>query len=155
MWGFISVILLFISSLSVYLITVLFKKTSASYYFLADSNKILAVALAVALFLFFKNLKIKYNRFINLTAQSIFGVLLIHANSDAMRQWLWKDVLQNVSQFDSKYLVVHASLSVIGVFVICCIIDQIRIRFIEIPFFTKYSGCFDYMQEKMWRNLGE
>lgn len=29
-------------------------------------------------------------------AASTFGVLLIHANSETMRNWLWKDTLDNV-----------------------------------------------------------
>jgi hypothetical protein len=55
------------------------------YYFVADSNKILAVFTAVSAFITFKNIKLKYNKTINTIASATFGVLLIHANSDAMR----------------------------------------------------------------------
>lgn len=108
-----------------------------AFYFVADSNKILAVLTSISLFLFFKNLNIKYNKFINTVATSIFGVLLIHANSDAMREFLWKTVLNNVGAYNTNYLYIHAILSVVGVFIICTIIDQIRIKFIEQPFFEK------------------
>lgn len=64
------------------------------FYFVADSNKFMALITAVCAFLLFKNLNMKYNPFINTIASSAFGVLLIHANSDAMRQWLWKDTLK-------------------------------------------------------------
>lgn len=108
-----------------------------AYFFVTDSNKILAVLTSISLFLFFKNFNIKYNKVINIVATSIFGVLLIHANSDVMRNFLWVTVLDNVGMYDSNYLYVHAILSTIGVFIICTLIDQIRIKFIEKPFFEK------------------
>ena len=123
------------------------------YWFLADSNKILAVATAVSLFLFFKNIKLKYNPIINTLASSVFGVLLIHANSDAMRQWLWVDTLQNTQFFDSPWLVLHAFGSVIGIYLICTAIDQIRIHLLEKPFFNHFGDTIDRLQTKLM-NIG-
>lgn len=51
--------------------------------FVSDSNRILAVAVAISTFLWLKNLNISYNKIINAIGGSTFGVLLIHANSDA------------------------------------------------------------------------
>lgn len=109
------------------------------YYFVADSNKILALLTAVAAFCFFKNLKIKHYKFINTVAASAFGVLLIHANSDDMRKWLWQDTFNNVSQYDSSYLVLHAIGSVIIIYIVCTLIDIVRIKIIEKPFFSWYD----------------
>ena len=109
------------------------------YFFLADSNKITALAVSLCLFLFFKNWKLKYNPVINTIAASTFGVLCIHANSDAMRRWLWQDVCNNVGFFDSDYLVLHAVGVVLIVFAICVVLDQLRIRFVETPFFRLYD----------------
>lgn len=64
---------------------------------------------------------------INFIGGCTFGVLLIHANSDTMRQWLWKDTLNNVSYFNSETLIFHAIASVIIIFAICIVIDRIRI----------------------------
>ena len=100
------------------------------YFFVADSNKIFAVTTGISSFMFFKNLKIKYNPFINAVASTCFGVLLIHANSDTMRRWLWKDLLRNVEMYDSHYYIIHAIVSVICIFCICSLIDWIRIKFI-------------------------
>lgn len=114
-----------------------------SYYFVADSNKITAVMVSLCFFMFFKNLKITYNKFINIIAKATFGVLSIHANSDIMRRWLWKDVLHNVSMMDSNFIILHSILSVIGVYAVCVIIDLIRIKLLEEPFFKhldKYSS---------------
>ena len=126
---------------------------SSFYWFLADSNKILAVATAVSLFLLFKNIKLKYNPVINLLAQSVFGVLLIHANSNAMRQWLWIDTLQNTQIFDSPWLVFHALGSVIGIYLICTAIDQARIHLLEKPFLHHFGDVIDRLQTKLM-NIG-
>lgn len=109
------------------------------YFFVADSNKILALITAVCAFMYFKNLHINYNKFINTIATSTFGVLLIHANSNTMRTWLWRDTLNNVHYFDSSLLVFHAVCSVMVIYAICTFIDMLRIRFLENPFFRLYD----------------
>lgn len=98
------------------------------YFFVADSNKIFAVCTGVSSFMLFKNLKIKYNPFINAVASTCFGVLLIHANSDTMRRWLWGDLLHNVEMYDSSYYVIHAIFTIIGIFVVCSLIDYLRLK---------------------------
>ena len=85
----------------------------------------------------FKNVKIPQSRIINRIATSTLGVLLIHANSDAMRNWLWKDVLKNVTYYNSPFLVLHALGAVGGIYLICTVIDQLRIRLIEVPLFKR------------------
>ena len=111
------------------------------YWLISDSDKILAVAIGVLLFLVFRNWKIGYSKVINTVASTTFGVLLIHANSDAMRQWLWKDLL-NVPGFSSCSFMtlIGKSLScIIGVFVVCSLIDLLRIKYIEKPALSQIS----------------
>lgn len=108
------------------------------HFFIADSNKILALITAVTGFLYFKNLDISSN-FINRVAASTFGVLLIHANSDAMRQWLWVDMLKNVKVYETSYYIIHAVVCVLSVYCICTVIDMLRIKFLETPFFKWYD----------------
>ena len=115
--------LLYISSLKGHLYKI--------YYFVSDSNKILALMTAICSFMWFKNLKINYSKWINAIASSMFGVLLIHANSNTMRHWLWKDTLQNANHYGDNHYILYALISVIAVFFICIIIDQIRIHSIE------------------------
>lgn len=113
------------------------------YYMLSDSNRFFAVALAFCSFLWFKNMKIKHGNLINTIAASAFGVLLIHANSDMMRQWLWKDTLNNVGHYTDTLpsLMLHAFGCCIAIFLICILIDSIRIRCIERPFFRLLDKC--------------
>lgn len=118
------------------------------YFFVADSHKILALITAVAAFLFFKNINIGCNKFINTVAASCFGVLLIHAINYDMMQWLWVDTLKCVNYFETDYAVMHAVLSVAGVYIICTIIDVLRIKFIEKPFFRYADKSIDKITEK-------
>ena len=87
------------------------------------------------MFIGFKELRIKYSPLINSIAASTFAVLLIHANSDTMRRWLWQDVCHNVDWVSSPYMPLHAIGCVLAIFVSCIFIDKIRIYAFEKPTF--------------------
>ena len=122
------------------------------YAFVADSNTFLAVATGLTSFIYFKNLNIKYNRIINAIAATTFGVLLIHANSDAMRNWLWVDVFKVVEVYDKTLMPLIAVGSIILVFITCSLLDLIRIKFSEKPFLNWFSKREKCMEEK-WTNI--
>lgn len=107
------------------------------YHLIEDSNKFFAFLIGLLLFLFFKNLKIKYSKMINSIAATTFGILCIHANSDAMRTLIWKNILDVSRRYDDALLglATHAVLSMIAIFLICSVIDQFKIRFLEKPLF--------------------
>ena len=109
------------------------------YFWVSDSNQILAVVTATCTFLFFRCITEFYSKIINKIAASTFGVLMIHANSDAMRQWLWKDKLNNVGAYmrPFPYWLLHIIGSVALVYITCTIIDQIRMLL-----FNAMSGFF-------------
>ncbi len=141
--GFSFFMLIISVSLSVLSVIACSWKGIFPYYFVIDSNTFLAVLTGLFAFLFFKNLKIPYNKFINTVASTSLGILLIHANSDTMRQWLWKDMLDNVGHYGNSWYVIY---STVGVFIICSIIDLLRIIFIEKLFFkfwdkNEYKIC--------------
>lgn len=108
-------------------------------FFIGDSNKITVFLLGLSIFFYFLNLRVKYNKFINLVAGASFGVLLLHANNHIMRQWLWKDFLDNVFYFDNPFMWVHMFISVIAVYVVCTIIELLRKNYIEDPIFNKFD----------------
>ena len=111
----------------------------AAFYLLSDSNKPLALLVAVFTFSFFRQLKLGYHKWINTIASTTFGVFLIHANSDTMRTWLWSDTLKNASMYSSQWWFAHALLSVLAVFCVCSFLDYLRIKLIERPFFRFYD----------------
>lgn len=122
-------------------------KSIGFYFFVADSNTFLAVATGLSSFLLFKNLQIKYNPWINAIAASTFGVLLIHAISDTMRQWLWKDVLNVVGHYSNTLMPLYAVGSVFCIYVVCTLIDRLRILFVEKPFFVFWDKHWDKIEE--------
>lgn len=101
-WGGASLVLITISVLSVLMMlswgisSGVRLDWSLVMFFVSDSNKLLAFLVSVSTFMFIKNLHIRQSKWINTIASCTFGVLLIHANSDAMRQWLWKETCDNV-----------------------------------------------------------
>lgn len=101
-----------------------------AYFFVSDSNKVLALATGISTFLFFKNMKMGYSKVINTIATSTFGVLLIRANSNIMRWWLWRDVCNNVGAYETGNVVIHAIICVVLIYTICTVIDIVRSRFI-------------------------
>lgn len=115
-------------------------------YFLSDCNKILAVTNAVTSFLFFKNLRIPYSPFINSYAACTLGVLQIHANSDAMRSWLWGDVVRAGKMYESDWMIPYAILAVAVIHIVCTAIEYLRLRFVEKP-------VLDLLERKLevWR----
>lgn len=117
------------------------------YHMVANEHKFLALTCSFSMFMLFKNIKIKQNKAINTIAASTFGVLMIHANSDAMRTFLWQDLLRNTSYYNSPFLVVHAVVSVLLVYIVCVLIDQARIRFLEKPLF-QFIETRNYQKQK-------
>lgn len=149
-WGWTTLALLALDILSIFACAWLSKKIGkqAAYAFMQDSNSFLPVATGVSAFLFFKNRRVPYSRFINTVAASTFGVLLIHANSDTMRQWLWKDVLDVVGHYSSALMPLYVIGSVLLIFAACVGIDQLRMRMVEKPFFKYWDKYWDSVCER-------
>lgn len=136
-WGNLSIISIALGSLSILSLEYLhargFIGTYDPYFFVSDSNKIFAVLIAVTTFMWFKDLKISYNPLINMVGAATFGVLLIHANSAAMRRWLWMEVVDAVGNFQESVAstLLYASGTVIVIFMVCAVIEILRARFLE------------------------
>ena len=145
-WGGMTLVVTLLSLISVVSIQCLFghKGLGYSYFFVRDSNKILAVAFAVSSFLWFNNMNIKYSRVVNAFGAGTFGVLLIHANSNAMRDWLWKDTVDCVGHYNLPLfnLILFSVGVILAIFVICCLIDQLRIVTLEKWFFKWYDNKY-------------
>lgn len=101
-------------------------RTLPVYWFVNDSNKILAVATAVSLFCLFKTFRIGHIKAINTLAASTFGILLIHASSDTMRNWLWNDVMQTAEAYTQRLFPLYAAGAVLAVYFSCFSIDFAR-----------------------------
>ncbi len=85
-------------------------------------EKLPILCASIFIFLGFKGMNIKTNKFINFISASTFGVYLIHDNK-IVRTLLWKKWLKNSSMANSNLLIIHAIFSVIIVYIVCTIID--------------------------------
>ncbi len=135
LWGYTTLVIVILAMLNVYWL---------KYRFVTDSNKILAVVVAVCSFLWFKNMNIGYSKIINAFGAGTFGVLLIHANSNAMRTWLWKDTVDVIGHYALPFpqLILYSMGGVISIFVVCNLIDQLRIATLEKWFLNWYDSRF-------------
>lgn len=113
-----------------------FSQTERPYRFVSDSNQIFALLVAVSTFMCFRCLPIRYSKIINSIGAATFGVLLIHANNGAMRQWLWRNMVDCVGHYSANVYITYSIFVVLLIFLICVIIDLIRSYFIEKPFFS-------------------
>lgn len=86
------------------------------YRYVSDSNELLPILTAITSFMYFKNIRIPQSKWINLIGGSTFGVLLIHANSDTMRRWLWKDTLNNIGHYNDELFWLYPIIAVITIF---------------------------------------
>ena len=131
-----SVALSVTSVLAILWVNARFGLSMSPYGLVSDSNRIFVVITGISLFMTFKHWKIHYSKFVNTVARSAFGVLLIHANSDAMRQWLWVDTLDNVGHFTTNTSsILHLLVSVLVIYTACTLIDYLRINLVETPLF--------------------
>lgn len=120
---------------------------ATAYWFVNDANKLLALTCAVAIFMVFKNIRIKNSRFINTVAATTFGVFLIHTSGDYMRSFLWRDIFKCAENYNSPHLVIYTVFAVISVFAVCSMIDFIRITFLEKPLFSMIDKKCNSPQE--------
>lgn len=138
----ISITLSLLSILLIYSNKAVIISYSSPYYFLSDSNKLLAVCTSVSAFLFFKNINLPYIGFINAVGATTYGILLIHSNSSAMRDWLWEDLFKNSEYYTSPKIFLHALIAILLVFSVCSLIDFLRIKLIEAPALKLFDKIF-------------
>lgn len=133
LWGYMTLISVIMAMLSIHF---------RHYLLMSDCNKFFAVSVAVCSFLWFKNMNIKYSKVINAFGAGTFGVLLIHANSNAMRTWLWKDTIDVIGHYALPYaqLIMFSIGVVLAIYVICNLVDQLRIATLEKCFFGWYDN---------------
>ena len=91
---------------------------------------------------------------INSFGAGTFGVLLIHANSAAMRTWLWKDTVDAVGHYSLPLgeLVLYSVGVVVVIFFISNLIDQLRIATLEKYFFNCYDQKLSSKAESFVNN---
>ena len=160
-WGWATLISFGLSSVGILLLNYIQAKLGMdakvqySYMLVQDSNAFLALTNGITSFMWFKSMKIGHIIWINTIAASAFGVLLIHANSNTMRQWLWKDTVDCVGHFDTPYYWLYAIGCVLSIYALCTLIDYIRIKTIETPLLSATEKACCWVKDKWMKNVVE
>lgn len=93
-----------------------------------------SVILAISAFMFFQHLQF-YSPFINGIAKSVIGIYLIHDN-EILRPLLWEKISPNAVALAQGHIAGHMLVKCCAVFMICLLIDEIRMLITE-RFFQK------------------
>lgn len=109
-------------------------------YFTVNGSSVVIYLLAMGLLLWFRGLKTKNYRWINLISGATFGVYLIHDNPVA-RQWLWQDFIPTLKYLNYQpiYFVINVFIIAVIVYMVCTVIELIR---------QYLFGCFTILQIK-------
>ncbi len=107
----------------------------------------LVILLSLGLFTTFINKKEYSSKFLNTVSATTFGIYLIHDN-EYIRSVLWSQILKVPEIAKTNYLLLHMLISVIGVFVVCSIIEFIRINTIERVTDKIFLNRIDKWQDK-------
>ena len=102
--------------------------TDTTYFY--DMDKFPVLFISFMLFLAFASMKIGVVPFINKISAACFGVYLIHENT-YIRKLLWSTIFKNAEHAQSKYLIPYTLVQIVGVFVVCTVVELIRIHLIE------------------------
>ena len=89
---------------------------------------------------------ISTNKFINLISSTTFGIYLIH-DDNYIRTFIWQILFKNFQYQTSIWLIPYSIGICLLVFIICSIIDLIRIKCLEkyyMKFVNKYSEKIMY-----------
>jgi len=136
---------LFLSMLSVVGMLFIMPKTNKElypYYFVADSNALLALPTSVSLFMCFKNLQIGQHIWINRIAACSFGVLLFHCTG-AMKYQLFDVLFKAKDMYSTEHYVLLSLGAVLSVYAMGTVFDMIRIYGFEKP-------LFKFLDKKGW-----
>ena len=106
---------------------------------------------SIFIILFFINLDIKYNIYINMIASTTLGIYLIH-DHPSMRFLLWNKCFKLFEITQSKYLILNSIKAIFIVFFVCMIIDLIRKFIVEVLLKKYVSWIYEklvFLNEKV------
>lgn len=110
-----------------------FQKIALDRFFLVwGVEKTPIIIFSTLVFLIFKNLSIKPNKFINWIAASAFGVYLLHMNTWTTN-YIWNNLCRTKDYYQSPNMIVHVLICCFMIYIICTAIDKLRIYLLERP----------------------
>lgn len=128
----------------------LFFGKHAVYFF--NMQRIFVFVMSLSLFLFFMKLDIGNKKIINYISATTFGVYLIHDNG-CIRDFLWNSVFRNADYAASSYLIPYSIGVILIVFLVCMIIEFVRIHMVEknyMPIINKIAIWIEKQTDKFF-----
>ena len=95
-------------------------------------NSLFIFSISIFIFHYFKNLNLKYNKFINWVSASVLGIYLFHDNL-FVRPILWQNVFHPCLLIDKSYMVFYLLFSVFVVFFFGIFLDKFLAHFSNKP----------------------
>lgn len=112
---------------SIWAIILLYFDDHESVWQLFYYNNPLLILSAISLFFIFHKLKLKFNKYINLLAQTVLGVYMIH-DYHRHRKFLIEIVNSLSDNYDSFIFVMLLAMLVVGIFLFCSLIELLRLN---------------------------
>lgn len=119
---------------------------NATYF--SKVNSILVIACAIFTFLHFSMNNNFYSKAINMLSSSTLGIYLLHDN-DLIRKLLWENIFPNVQFLNSNYFILHVIVKIFSIFIICLIIDKIRMFIFDKTVNKIIDKYFDKLYDKI------
>ncbi len=103
---------------------------------ISSMNSIIVLVEAILIFIVFKDLEIKNNKFINILGKSSIGVYLLH--DSIFRSEFWKEIcfVENFYFASPWLLVFHIIVCILGIYMLGVIVELIRSKIIDRIFFS-------------------
>lgn len=138
---------IFILAFFVFYLLIVLLRIFANVY-LTDMDHPVCYLCSIALFVVFKNIKIKHSPVINVISSATLGVYLIHDNN-YVRPFLWREVLKIGEVFKTNDFWWKAILFVLVVYITCTVIEWTRQflfkffdKFVKYNIFDRNKGRF-------------
>ena len=109
-----------------------------------EMNDFFILLVSILLLLFFSNLNIKYNKYINIISSTTLGIYLIHDNP-SVRTFLWTSYFKLFEITGGKNLILSSIKIIFTIFFICMIIDLIRKFIIEVLLKRKINQIYEIL----------
>ncbi len=105
---------------------------------------------AVLIFAGFKNMKLRCSKLINAFGAATFGVYLLHMNPYSQHDQ-WVTILKTPQVYETPYMILHAPLVILGLFVFYAPIDMLYRKYIQTPIMTLVDRHWDSGKQRLIR----
>lgn len=135
-------VLIILSSVVIALLGTKWSVFSSHTDFFMGMNKLPMLLCSVFCFIAFLNLNIGSKKVINNVSKTAFGIYLLH-EATLLRPVLWEKLFNNAAHASSPYLIFHAIIAVLSIFIAGYLIDRLRLLLESLIFRLSFMQRID------------